>query len=232
MDYLDKIKLVTNYKELNGPTNNDVMFIPYVYFPSDNQLKSLKRDYLINEILDNKQKSTTSTKYSDWGLGEFEEGVIAPKVMSVSVKSQIKTEKIVWDDLISKFNNITKKTYSNSFRSNYDLTTSTKDTETILKEIFLKINMLSSHIAMESRIGPAKTLIVSKDLEYITNINDNIKNIGLNIIIEENINPKTIIVLRNGLSDTEGIIVIREGDNWWEHSTENWLKNISWFKVI
>lgn len=227
MDYLDKIKLVTNYRELNTPNNSNVMNISYVYFPGDDQLKKLKREKKISEILDE-----DPTELDIWGLSDFEEGVVSPKIASVQVTSQTKTEKMVWGDLISMLNNKTKRTYSNKHKSNYDVNTHGQDVETILRNIFFKINMLQNCIAMESRMGSAKTLIVSKDLEYLINISDNIKTLGLNLIIEENLNPKTIIVLRNGPPDTEGIILVREGNNWWEHSTDNWLKNIAWFNVI
>lgn len=231
MDYLDKIKLVSNHKTLEHKPSGIEINIPYVYIPSSDEMKSIKRNYFIDNILD---IESNDDSYSEFDIPSFTENVIIPRVKSTLVKSIQKSEKEIWDDIIVLINSITSKGYfsKNSPSKSYDLQKLNKKEEDIIRELILKITMGSHIITMDSRIGPAKTLITNPNLKDLFEKSGIFKSLEIDLIYDQNIPQNRIILCRNNDVDMEGLIRFNYQNNWWCLNTDNFEKMFFWFNII
>jgi hypothetical protein len=231
MDYLDKIKLVSNHKTLEHKPSGTEINIPYVYIPSTDEIKATKRNYFIDNILD---IESNDDSYSEFDIPSFTENVITPRVISKVVKSSQKSEKEIWDDIIGLINSITSKGYYSKISpgKSYDLQKLNKPEDTIIREFILKITMGSQLIAMDSRMGPAKTLITNPNLKDLIEKSGNFKLLEIDLIYDQNIPPNRVILCRNNGVDMEGIIRFNYQNNWWCLNTDNFEKMFFWFNII
>lgn len=107
----------------------------------------------------------------------------------------------------------------------------TGDFDQDFRRIITKIQMCSSIISMEGRIGPATSIIFGKkSLPYI---NQNQFN-GIQTYFSELIDDDKIIVCRGNNQDQPGLILIdnsKTGSYFFNH-TQNWHKQYCWFNII
>jgi hypothetical protein len=106
--------------------------------------------------------------------------------------------------------------------------------------------MLNSMVAMDSRIGPANSMLVGLDVYmYLlksntftiqnngTTVTGNIS--GIDIIPSNLINPKKVILMRNATKSEIGLNVINNINDSTYFMTEtpgSWEKCIKWFEII
>jgi hypothetical protein len=256
MNSLEKLKKITNYKEktLDQPTYNH-FFVEMI--TSDDkeyllELKRQKRDLIVDIILGDKEEEEFKKDNYESYIQPFDaQGIssISPSAMSTQSKVANYTD---IDNLyknilgyIDTFTNSNKKNSSNITTLDLSLKRNENysDKENLdmnVRKIITRITMCSNLIALEGRIGTAKSMLVGVDnweyFRYIEReiINDNSGKInGIDIIYESNIEPDKVILVKNNNIDQSGICLFNDVENkkYCELKTTLWFNQFCWFRI-
>jgi hypothetical protein len=205
MDFLNKIKLITNFKEELNKKSLPQAQIMYMDMRSEEdeeymrELKSRNRDLAIDILLDDKDESEWENRHilperkdldfsSQYNNVTQYMGVVAPKIMSMNVTSK---QFISYEDVYTQVIDFLEKQTQNS-KTLYNLPTSSltfistndpnktnsENDEINSRRLITKIMMASNIIAQYGRIGPGKCVLVGTNVisKYPSLINNLDKN--------------------------------------------------------
>lgn len=247
------IERICNYTESNKPSlpKGNIYYIDTLTSQDEwyiNQQKMINRQKAINEVLDEKDESLDS-EWSPFN-GDITDGVVAPRMMSLSVSSSnfidyksLKSEIFKYLDSLT---NLPMKTWSGSLNvqnHNDPNLSSIENIDATIRRIITKITFCSNLIAMNGRMGPANTIIVGMDIfnlmssnllsTYITRINNDLMISGMYVITSSEIKPNKCIVLRSSNQLGPGLNILKHDDGrYFMKETPNYEKMISWFELI
>jgi hypothetical protein len=221
---IDELKSICNYsdKQMSHPTAQ-LMYIDMISQDEEEYQRKLKqrnRELVVDAILDDKieelnifRENNTSSVSVDLSsqynsiVSSSGNQVISPKIMKLNLTSKkFETYQKLKDEVIDFLNQNTKLPKSIAYgpMSSLDVKI-TGDFDQDFRRIITKIQMCSSIISMEGRIGPATSIIYGKkSLPYI---NQNQFN-GIQTYFSELIDDDKIIVCRGNNQDQPGLILI------------------------
>lgn len=253
MNFKDNIKNICNYsdKQMSLP-NAQLMYIDMISSEDEEyqrQIKQQNRELVVDAILDDKvdelnifresQIVDLSSQYNST-ISSAGMPVIRPQIMQVNLTAKkFETYEKVWNELVDFLNQNTKsaKSKANSSISSLDVNL-TGDFDQDYRRIITKINMCSSIIAMDGRIGSGTSFIYGKkSFDYInyaiSELSGNNIN-GLQAHFSDLIDDDKIIVCRGSNIDQPGLLLIDNSTtgNYFFDKTPNWHKQYCWFKII
>jgi hypothetical protein len=252
------LEKICNYSENSKASlpNGIIYYLEFVESDTEeykNLVKSKRRDLTIDAILEDKIDEWTDSE--TWGIDLDQEGYtrsISPQMKSLTVKSQkFIDNQTLYYDIVKKLELLTSQPMTNpqninvTIKNDPNLTSYDNDNSNFRK-IISKIMMLNSMVAMDSRIGPANSMLVGLDVYmYLlkgntftiqnngTTVTGNIS--GIDIIPSHLINPKKIILMRNSNKPGIGLNVINninDSTYFMAETPGSWEKCIKWFEII
>ena len=252
------LEKICNYSENSKASlpNGIIYYLEFVESDTEeykNLVKSKRRDLTIDAILEDKIDEWTDSE--TWGIDLDQEGYtrsISPQMKSLTVKSQkFIDNQTLYYDIVKKLESLTNQPMTNQqnmnviIKNNPNLTSYDNDNSNFRK-IISKIMMLNSMVAMDSRIGPANSMLVGLDVYmYLlrsntftiqnngTTVTGNIS--GIDIIPSHLINPKKVILMRNATKSEIGLNVINninDSTYFMAETPGSWEKCIKWFEII
>lgn len=252
------LEKICNYSENSKASlpNGIIYYLEFVESDTEeykNLVKSKRRDLTIDAILEDKIDEWTDSE--TWGIDLDQEGYtrsISPQIKSLTVKSQIFIDnQSLYYDIVKKLELLTSQPMTNpqninvTIKNDPNLTSYDNDNSNFRK-IISKIMMLNSMVAMDSRIGPANSMLVGLDVYmYLlrsntftiqnngTTVTGNIS--GIDIIPSHLINPKKVILMRNATKSEIGLNVINninDSTYFMAETPGSWEKCIKWFEII
>jgi hypothetical protein len=252
------LEKICNYSENSKASlpNGIIYYLEFVESDTEeykNLVKSKRRDLTIDAILEDKIDEWTDSE--TWGIDLYQEGYtrsISPQIKSLTVKSQIFIDnQSLYYDIVKKLELLTSQPMTNpqninvTIKNDPNLTSYDNDNSNFRK-IISKIMMLNSMVAMDSRIGPANSMLVGLDVYmYLlrsntftiqnngTTVTGNIS--GIDIIPSHLINPKKVILMRNATKSEIGLNVINninDSTYFMAETPGSWEKCIKWFEII
>jgi hypothetical protein len=246
------LKNICNYsdKQMSLP-NAQLMYVDMISSEDEEYQRIIKqknRELSIDAILDDKveelnifrENSLNSvTDVSSQYNSSSTMGVIGPKIMRINMTSKkFQTYQKLWDEVVDFLNKNTqnKKSKANGPFSSLDVTLQ-GDFEVDYRRILTKIQMCSNIIAMDGRIGSAKSILYGKKL--IPYINNAINQFGSNNIngmetwFSDLIDDDKIIVCRSSNIDQPGLLLVDNSTtgNYFFNQTPNWNKQYCWFRI-
>ena len=228
--------------------NAQLMYVDIISSDDEEYQRMVKRqnrELVVDAILDDKVeelnifRENQVTDVSQQYNSTSQMGVISPKIMQINMTAQrFESYEKVWIQLVDFLNQNTQSPKSLQHRNqglDYKLI---DEYETDYRKIISKILMCSNIIAMDGRIGPAKSILYGKKLiPYINNAinqfgSNNIN--GIEVIHSELIDDDKIIVCRANNIDQPGLLFIDNSTtgNYFFNQTPNWHKQYCWFKII
>ena len=252
------LEKICNYSENSKASlpNGIIYYLEFVESDTEeykNLVKSKRRDLTIDAILEDKIDEWTDSE--TWGIDLDQEGYtrsISPQIKSLTVKSQrFIDNQTLYYDIVKKLELLTSQPMTNPQNINVTIKndpnlTSYDNDQSNFRKIISKIMMLNSMVAMDSRIGPANSMLVGLDVYmYLlksntftiqnngTTVTGNIS--GIDIIPSNLINPKKVILMRNATKSEIGLNVINNINDSTYFMTEtpgSWEKCIKWFEII
>jgi hypothetical protein len=247
------IKSICNYsdKQISMPTAQ-LMYVDMISSDEEEyqrRIRQQNRELVVDAILDDKvtelnifresQIVDLSSQYNST-VSISGTSVISPKIMQINLTAKkFETYEKIWNEIVDFLNQNTKtsKSKSNGLMSSLDVKT-TADFDQDFRRIINKIQMCSSIIAMDGRIGPATSFIYGKKsfdfINYAKNQfgSNNIN--GLEAHFSDLIDDDKIIVCRGNNIDQPGLLFIDNSTNgnYFFEQTPNWHKQYCWFKII
>jgi hypothetical protein len=255
------LEKICNYSENSKPSlpNGIINYLEFIESDTEeykNLVKSKRRDLTIDAILEDKIDEWTDSE--TWGIDLDQEGYtrsISPQMKSLTVKSQkFIDNQTLYYDIVKKLESLTNQPMTNHninnnmnviIKNNPNLSSYDNDNSNFRK-IISKVMMLNSLIGMESRLGPANSMLIGLDVymyllksdSFIiqnngTTVTGNIS--GIDIIPSHLINPKKIILMRNSNKPGIGLNVINNVNDSTYFMVETpvvWEKCIKWFEII
>ena len=256
------LEKICNYSENSKPSlpKGIIYYVEHVHSDTTdeykNSVKRKKRDLTIDAILEDKVDEWNNERDSnDWGIDE--EGYmmsITPQMKSLNVQSQkVIDNQSLYYDIVKKLESLTLNSMTLSNNQNMNVTikndpnlTSYDNDNSNFRKIVSKIMMLNGMIAMESRIGPANSMLIGLDVYmYLlksntftvqnngTTVTGNIS--GIDIIPSHLINPKKVILMRNVNKPEMGLNVINninDSTYFMVETPGSWDRCIKWFEII
>ena len=217
--------------------------------------KRKSRELVIDIALGEKTVNEWIEEETPWGTKEYSEGYQAPiptisphfETLNLNI-SNLKTHDDVYDyvikfiDLNTKKSKAIKNITNNGFdikmgNGNYGLDDTDFDKyHADLRRILTRLNMCSSIISMESRLGEAKTIIVGRNnWEHFKELESKY-GLTMKVIYEPKIDKNKVIVLRNDGSSSPGIMLVENnydgwGSDFYIKETNRWDKKFCWFWI-
>jgi hypothetical protein len=252
------LEKICNYSENSKASlpNGIIYYLEFVESDTEeykNLVKSKRRDLTIDAILEDKIDEWIDSE--TWGIDLDQEGYtrsISPQMKSLTVKSQIFIDnQTLYYDIVKKLESLTNQPMTNQQNMNVIIKndpnlTSYDNDNSNFRKIISKIMMLNSMVAMDSRIGPANSMLVGLDVYmYLlrsntftiqnngTTVTGNIS--GIDIIPSHLINPKKVILMRNATKSEIGLNVINninDSTYFMAETPGSWEKCIKWFEII
>ena len=252
------LEKICNYSENSKASlpNGIIYYLEFVESDTEeykNLVKSKRRDLTIDAILEDKIDEWTDSE--TWGIDLDQEGYtrsISPQIKSLTVKSQrFIDNQTLYYDIVKKLELLTSQPMTNPQNINVTIKndpnlTSYDNDQSNFRKIISKIMMLNSMVAMDSRIGPANSMLVGLDVYmYLlrsntftiqnngTTVTGNIS--GIDIIPSHLINPKKVILMRNATKSEIGLNVINninDSTYFMAETPGSWEKCIKWFEII
>jgi hypothetical protein len=254
------LEKICNYSENSRPSlpQGIIYYLEHVYSDTTDEYKNIikgkRRDLTIDAILDDKVDEWNNQRDSnDWGIDQ--EGYmmsVTPQMKSIAVRSQkIVDNQSFYCDIVKKLELLTNQPMTNPQNINVTIKndpnlTSYDNDQSNFRRIVSKIMMLNSMIGMDSRIGPANSMLVGLDVYmYLlksntftiqnngTTVTGNIS--GIDIIPSHLINPKKVILMRNATKSEIGLNVINninDSTYFMVETPGSWEKCIKWFEII
>ena len=237
MTTFDKIKLISNFKESkNTLPQIQVNYIDFMYETEEERLKKKmeRRNIAIDVVLDEANEEDLLDIVPDQPLRDelSFSGIVSPQVCSLNIQSK---KYISEDNLYNEVIDFIDKSNLKSNKVNLDLTLSNSPDGSDNRKFISKVMMASNLIAVEGRIGPAKTVILGKNVFYkMCDSLDMLSNTGLQYFVDYSIDPDKVIVCRTNNIDQPGIICILDEDSgrYFLKETRNWERQYCSFKVI
>ena len=246
------LKNICNYsdKQMSLP-NAQLMYVDMISSEDEEYQRIIKqknRELSIDAILDDKveelnifrENSLNSvTDVSSQYNSSSTMGVIGPKIMRINMTSKkFQTYQKLWNEVVDFLNKNTQnqKSKANGPFSSLDVTLQ-GDFEVDYRRILTKIQMCSNIIAMDGRIGSAKSILYGKKL--IPYINNAINQFGSNNIngmetwFSDLIDDDKIIVCSSNNIDQPGLLLVDNSTtgNYFFNQTPNWNKQYCWFRI-
>jgi hypothetical protein len=255
------LEKICNYSENSKPSlpNGIINYLEFIESDTEeykNLVKSKRRDLTIDAILEDKIDEWTDSE--TWGIDLDQEGYtrsISPQMKSLTVKSQkFIDNQTLYYDIVKKLESLTNQPMTNHninnnmnviIKNNPNLSSYDNDNSNFRK-IISKVMMLNSLIGMESRLGPANSMLIGLDVymyllksdSFIiqnngTTVTGNIS--GIDIIPSHLINTKKVILMRNSNKPGIGLNVINNVNDSTYYMAETpvvWEKCIKWFEII
>jgi hypothetical protein len=243
------LKNICNYsdKQMSLP-NAQLMYVDMISSDDEEYQRMVKRqnrELVVDAILDDKVeelnifRENQVTDVSQQYNSTSQMGVISPKIMQINMTAQrFESYEKVWIQLVDFLNQNTQSPKSLQHRNqslDYKLI---DEYETDYRKIISKILMCSNIIAMDGRIGPAKSILYGKKLiPYINNAINQFGSNNINGLIahySDLVDDDKIIVCRANNIDQPGLIFIDNSTtgNYFFNQTPNWNKQYCWFKII
>lgn len=253
------LEKVCNYSENSKSSlpNGIIYYLEFVESDTEeykNLVKSKRRDLTIDAILEDKIDEWNDSSET-WEKDLDQEGYtrsISPQMKSIAVRSQkIVDNQSLYYDIVKKLELLTSQPMTNPQNINVTIKndpnlTSYDNDQSNFRRIVSKIMMLNSMVAMDSRIGPANSMLVGLDVYmYLlksntftiqnngTTVTGNIS--GIDIIPSHLINPKKVILMRNATKSEIGLNVINninDSTYFMAETPGSWEKCIKWFEII
>jgi len=253
------LEKVCNYSENSKSSlpNGIIYYLEFVESDTEeykNLVKSKRRDLTIDAILEDKVDEWNDSSET-WEKDLDQEGYtrsISPQMKSIAVRSQkIVDNQSLYYDIVKKLELLTSQPMTNPQNINVTIKndpnlTSYDNDQSNFRRIVSKIMMLNSMVAMDSRIGPANSMLVGLDVYmYLlksntftiqnngTTVTGNIS--GFDIIPSHLINPKKAILMRNSNKPGIGLNVINninDSTYFMAETPGSWEKCIKWFEII
>ena len=247
------LKSICNYsdKQMSLP-NAQLMYVDMILSDDEEyqrQIKQQNRELVVDAILDDKvdelnifrenQIIDISSQYNS-NLSHSRTQVIGPKIMQINLTAKkFETYEKIWNGIVNFLNQNTKnaKSKANGPISSLDVKL-TGDFDQDFRRIITKIQMCSSIIAIEGRIGPATSLIYGKkSFPYINHATNQFGSNNINGIqahFSNLIDDDKIIVCRGNNIDQPGLLLIDNSTtgNYFFDKTPNWHKQYCWFRII
>ena len=253
------LEKVCNYSENSKSSlpNGIIYYLEFVESDTEeykNLVKSKRRDLTIDAILEDKVDEWNDSSET-WEKDLDQEGYtrsISPQMKSIAVRSQkIVDNQSLYYDIVKKLELLTSQPMTNPQNINVTIKndpnlTSYDNDQSNFRRIVSKIMMLNSMVAMDSRIGPANSMLVGLDVYmYLlksntftiqnngTTVTGNIS--GIDIIPSNLINPKKVILMRNATKSEIGLNVINninDSTYFMAETPGSWEKCIKWFEII
>jgi hypothetical protein len=228
--------------------NAQLMYVDMISSDDEEYQRMFKRqnrELVVDAILDDKVeelnifRENQVTDVSQQYNSTSQMGVISPKIMQINMTAQrFESYEKVWIQLVDFLNQNTQSPKSLQHRNqslDYKLI---DEYETDYRKIISKILMCSNIIAMDGRIGPAKSILYGKKLiPYINNAINQFGSNNINGLIahySDLVDDDKIIVCRANNIDQPGLIFIDNSTtgNYFFNQTPNWNKQYCWFKII
>jgi hypothetical protein len=250
---LDKLKLITNYKEddLSKSPTYSAMYIDYIDDLDQEYLRELKtkrRNVVIDVLLEEREESELDNIYKHhekWNGNSRKVDLFKTEIYQVSSKVQnIESYDDIYNDLLSY---IDKETNSekivNTVKHNLDLVlkndknlTTYENIESNCRKILTRLTMCSNIIDMEGRIGSGNFILVGEsNWDYFHHIQEKNNNLlSMSVIYTDKIESDKIIVGRKNNQDQGGISHIMDLENkkYVKFETNFWKKQYCWFKIL
>ncbi len=252
------LQSICNYTEIQSESKPQIN-ISYMQMieSGDSEYKRTitqkNRNLAIDALLDTeKEKDYQNTE--QWEESFDSEGyvnTISPRIVSLNlIVNKYNNLPDLYDIVISKLETLTQNPMSGK---NFDYTISNNpklsDYENFSqnsRKLISRINMVSSHITMISRIGPPKTIIVGKDVLDIlvqsTMFSNQVSGtgpilgnlMGMSVIFSPLVKKNKIILIRVSERTDSGINLINNvsQNEYYLGETNGWEKFIHWFDVI
>jgi hypothetical protein len=253
------LEKICNYSENSKPSlpNGIINYLEFIESDTEeykNLVKSKRRDLTIDAILEDKIDEWMDSE--TWGIDLDQEGYtrsISPQMKSLTVKSQkFIDNQTLYYDIVKKLESLTNQPMTNH-NINNNMNVIIKNNPNLssydnsnFRKIISKVMMLNSLIGMESRVGPANSMLVGLDVYmYLlrsntftiqnngTTVTGNIS--GIDIIPSHLINPKKIILMRNSNKPGIGLNVINNVNDstyFMAETPGSWERCIKWFEII
>lgn len=247
------LRNICNYsdKQMNLP-NVQLMYVDMISSEDEEYKRMIKRqnrELVVDAILDDKVEElnifrenllNSVTDVSSQYNSSSTMGVIGPKIMQINMTAKkFQTYQKLWDEVVDFLNKNTQnqKSKANGPFSSLDVTLQ-GDFEVDYRRIITKIQMCSSIIGMDGRIGPAKSILYGKKLiPYINNVinyfgSNNIN--GMETWFSDLIDDDKVIVCRASNIDQPGLLLVDNSTtgNYFFNQTPKWDKQYCWFRVI
>jgi hypothetical protein len=248
-------KTICNYsdKQLSLPSAQ-LMYVDMISSEDEEYQRKIKqqnRELVVDAILDNKIEELNIFRENNNAVVDLTsqynstvssagKQVITPKIMQINLTAKkFETYEKLWNELVDFLNQNTQspKSKANGPYTSLDVILQ-KDFDQDYRRIITKINMCSSIISMDGRIGPASSLIYGKkSFPYINyaigqfgsnNIN------GIQTHFSELIDEDKIILCRGNNIDQPGLLLVDNSTtgSYFFDKTPNWDKQYCWFKII
>lgn len=214
------------------------------------KIKQQNRELVVDAILDDKieelnifreNNNTVVDLSSQYNSTVSSTGtVISPKIMQINLTAKkFETYEKLWNEVVDFLNQNTQnsKSKANGPYTSLDVTLQ-GDFDQDYRRIFTKINMCSSIIAMEGRIGTPTSLIYGKkSFPYINYAKNQFGSNNINGIqthFSELIDEDKIILCRGNNIDQPGLLLVDNSatGSYFFDKTPNWDKQYCWFKII
>jgi len=243
------LKNICNYsdKQMSLP-NAQLMYVDMISSDDEEYQRMVKRqnrELVVDAILDDKVeelnifRENQVTDVSQQYNSTSQMGVISPKIMQINMTAQrFESYEKVWIQLVDFLNQNTQSPKSFQHRNqslDYKLI---DEYETDYRKIISKILMCSNIIAMDGRIGPAKSILYGKKLiPYINNAINQFGSNNINGLIahySDLVDDDKVIVCRSNNIDQPGLLLIDNSTTgkYFFNQTPNWNKQYCWFKII
>lgn len=247
------LKSICNYsdKQMSLP-NAQLMYVDMISSDDEEYQRKIKqqnRELVVDAILDDKVEELNifrenqivdlSSQYNST-VSHSGMPVISPRIMQLNLTAKkFETYEKLWNELVDFLNQNTQnqKSKANGPISSLDVKL-TGDFDQDFRRIITKIQMCSSIIAMEGRIGPATSLICGKkSFPYINHATNQFGSNNINGIqthFSDLIDDDKIIVCRGNNIDQPGLLLIDNSTtgNYFFDKTPNWYKQYCWFRII
>lgn len=247
MNSKEKLKHICNYTEQSVKNTNSIQ-ISIMETLSNNdeefiaEQKRKRRELAIDITLGNKKEEEWVEVVYDNEFKSTDVNTITPRIININLpKLNHKNYDDVYDDVIKFIDKNTSKT--KHFNKNLDIKmgggnytdmTDFEKYEADLRRIITKINMSSSIVSMEGRIGPGKSILIGKDnWIYFKEIESRYNNVfkKFNLIYDDNIDPRKVIVFRNNNISSSGIMLVNNDGDFYMKETPIWYKQFCWFWI-
>jgi hypothetical protein len=238
----ERLQDICNYsdKQMSHPTAQ-LMYVDM--FSSEDEeyqrmIKRQRRELVVDAILDDKveelnifrenQVTDVSNQYNSSQMG-----IISPKVMQINMTAKkFQTYQKLWNEVIDFLNKNTKNPKNLQHRNQGLDIKLQVDYDTDYRKIISRALMCSNLIAMDGRIGPAKSVIFGKKLLPYLKDGDTLAN--LTYYYSDLLDDDKVIICRPNNIDQPGLLLIdnSQGGHYFFDQTPNWHKQYCWFRII
>jgi hypothetical protein len=145
---------------------------------------------------------------------------------------KFQTYQKLWNEVIDFLNKNTKNPKNLQHRNQGLDIKLQGDYDTDYRKIMSKTLMCSNLIAMDGRIGPAKSVIFGKKLLPYLKDEDTLAN--LTYYYSDLLDDDKVIICRPNNIDQPGLLLIddTQNSNYFFNQTPNWHKQYCWFRII